>query len=63
MTSNQSVLVLAVGFMLAFGGVGGVENSQDSAQLLASTVLAVIGCGLMYCGVLGLKGSEYYDER
>lgn len=60
MTGNQSVAVLALGFMLAFGGVGGVENSVDNAQLFGSVLLAVLGLGIMYCGVLGLRNAEFY---
>lgn len=63
MTSNQSVLVLAVGFMLAFGGVGGIENSETTDQMIGSAILAVLGLLAMYAGVLGLQNSDYYDAR
>jgi len=44
---------LVVGFLLVFGAVGGMETTADA--LLAQTVFAVIGLGVMYSGVKAME--------
>ncbi len=44
---------LVVGFLLVFGAVGGMETTADA--LLAQTVVAVIGLGVMYSGVKAME--------
>ena len=50
---RASTFLMAVGFMLTFGAVGGIE--QETATLLDGTLLAVIGLGIMACGVTMLR--------
>jgi hypothetical protein len=60
MTSKASMFVFIAGLILTFGAVGGIEVAEDG-QLLGSMILACLGLLTMYCGVLGLRNSDYYD--
>ena len=39
--------VFITGLLLAFGGVGGVENSTTTLEMLQASGIAVLGLGLM----------------
>ena len=52
-----------LGLLLTMGGVGGIENSQDSETMLTASLVSIVGLLMMYCGVIALRVSEYYDER
>jgi hypothetical protein len=43
--------LLFTGLILVMGGVGGIENSVAEAELLSSTVISLLGCAVMWCGV------------
>ena len=60
MTSKASMFVFIAGLILTFGAVGGIEVAEDG-QLLGTMLLAIVGLLTMYCGVLGLRNSDYYD--
>lgn len=60
MTSKAAMFVFIAGLILTFGAVGGIEVAEDG-QLLGSMLLAILGLLTMYCGVLGLRNSDYYD--
>jgi hypothetical protein len=50
---------IILGLVIAFGAVGGVEHSVNNLQLLASTLVALVGIGLM---IMGLKAhNDYYN--
>jgi hypothetical protein len=59
MTQKQSMFVFIAGLILTFGAVGGIEVAEDG-QLLGSMLLAILGLLTMYCGMLGLRNSEFY---
>jgi hypothetical protein len=52
MTQKPAIFLIAVGFLLTFGAVGGIEND---APLLDGLLIALVGLGIMGCGVLALK--------
>ena len=56
------MFLIVAGLLITFGSVGGIEFATD-AQLLSCMFFAVIGLLAMYCGVLALRVSDYYDER
>ena len=60
MTSKASMFVFIAGLILTFGAVGGIEVAEDG-QLVGTMLLAIVGLLTMYCGVLGLRNSDYYD--
>ena len=57
MSQKESMFLFIVGLVLAGFGVGGVENSITNLQLAGSTLVAVVGLAVMYCGTLGMKNS------
>ena len=61
MSSKSAMFVFIAGLLLTFGAVGGIEFATDE-QLLGSMLLAIVGLLTMYCGVLGLRNSDYYDR-
>ena len=63
MTTKAAMFVFITGLLLTFGAVGGVENSVTDSELLSSLAVSVVGLLAMYCGVLGLRNSDYYDAE
>jgi heme O synthase-like polyprenyltransferase len=55
--------MLAFGFLLMFGAVGGMENPDQADYFLEQCLVALIGMALAFCGSLALNNSEYYDKR
>jgi hypothetical protein len=51
-TRGQAVFMMVVGFLLTFGAVGGIEND---GPLLDGVIIALVGLGIMGCGVLAMK--------
>jgi hypothetical protein len=43
--------------------VGGIENSINDNELMASMLVSITGLAIMYCAILALRVSDYYDER
>jgi hypothetical protein len=62
MTSKQAMFVFIVGLIITFGAVGGIEQSVSNTDLMSSMVFAILGLLTMYCGMLGIKGADYYDR-
>ncbi len=63
MTSRTAGILAFLGFLLTAFGVGGIENSINDGELFGSMVVSITGLAIMYCGVIALKVSDYYDER
>jgi hypothetical protein len=61
MKSSTAMFVFITGLLMTFGAVGGVENSLTDTELLSALAVSVVGLLTMYCGVLGLRNSDYYD--
>lgn len=51
-TRGQAIFMMVVGFLMTFGAVGGIEND---APLLDGIIIALVGLGIMGCGVLAMK--------
>jgi hypothetical protein len=62
MKSSTAMFVVIVGLLITMGGVGGIELSTD-AELLGSMLVACVGLMTMYCGVIALNVSSYYDNQ
>ena len=62
MTSKQAMFLFIVGLVITFGAVGGIEQSVSNSDLMSSMVIAIVGLLTMYCGMLGIKGADYYDR-
>lgn len=55
MSEKSAMFLVVTGLLLTMAGVGGVENSIETAELLQSLAVAVIGLGTMGCGVLAIR--------
>jgi hypothetical protein len=47
-------LVIA-GLVLAMLGVGGIENSIETVELLQSIAVSIVGLAVMGCGALAIR--------
>ena len=63
MTTRTAGILAFLGFLLTAFGVGGIEQSISDGELMASMLVSITGLAIMYCGVIALKVSGYYDER
>ena len=63
MTTNTAGILAFLGFLLTAFGVGGIEQSISDGELMASMLVSITGLAIMYCAVIALRVSEYYDER
>ena len=63
MKTRTAAVMIMFGFLLAFGAVGGMENPALADYLPEQLLTALVGLGLMYCGTLGVRNGDYYDER
>lgn len=61
MNKQAATFVIFAGFLLVFGGVGGIEHSETNDQMISSTIVAVLGLLAMYAGYLGNRNSYLYD--
>jgi hypothetical protein len=55
MNRTQSNFMLVVGFLITFGGVGGIENSVTDTELVQSLLVSIVGLAIAGCGVLAMR--------
>ncbi len=55
MSEKSAMFLVFVGMLMAMGGVGGVENSIETLELVQSFVVALVGVCVMGCGVLAIR--------
>ena len=55
MSQKESFFLFIVGLLMTGFGIGGVENSIATSDLLSSTLVALLGLAVMYCGVQMFK--------
>ena len=55
MNNTQANFILVVGFLLVFGGVGGIEQSVDNAGLVGGMLISTLGLAMVWCGVRAHK--------
>ena len=53
MNRVEATIVAVAGSILVFGGVGGVELSENTEQLISSLTIAVLGLLACYAAYLG----------
>lgn len=58
MHTPSNAIIAFVGFLLAFGAVGGIEQAGNDIMLIPLMAIAFAGLGLMYAGVNGLTHSK-----
>ena len=55
MSDRSSMFLVFLGILLAMGGVGGTENAVTDLELIQSSMVALVGVLLMWCGTLGIQ--------
>jgi hypothetical protein len=55
MSDRSSMFLVFMGILLAMGGVGGTENAVTDLELVQSSMVALVGVLLMWCGTLGIQ--------
>jgi hypothetical protein len=63
MKTHTAAALFFIGLIMAMFGVGGVENSIETRDLLTGLAVAVAGLGLMFAGTSAMQVSEYYDHN
>ena len=58
MSDKPALYLVAVGLLMTFGGVGGVENSLSDIELVQSFLVALVGLAVMGCGVLAINTQQ-----
>ena len=61
MTSTRGAALFALGMLLTFGAVGGIENSLTDRELLMTVAAAVVGLVMMWFGVEIIKVDSSND--
>ena len=61
MKTHTAAAIAFFGLLLTFGAVGGMEDPAKADLFLEQCAAALVGLGLMFCGVLGLENSDHYD--
>jgi hypothetical protein len=62
MTSTTAAVMAFLGLILTMLGVGGVEHSVATTELVQSLAVSVLGLALMATATAALNHSEYYDQ-
>jgi len=55
MNKEGATFLMAVGFLITFGGVGGIEVSANDTEMLGSMIVSIIGLLVIYCGLLATR--------
>lgn len=55
MSERSAMFLVITGLITVMFGVGGVENSFTTGELLQSVAVSVVGLGIMGCGVLAIR--------
>lgn len=52
---NSATFLMITGLLFTMGGVGGIENSISDNDLFTATMVSLLGCAVMWCGVRMMK--------
>ena len=55
MTERSAMFLVIAGLVLAMLGVGGIENSIETVELLQSIAVSIVGLAVMGCGALAIR--------
>jgi FtsH-binding integral membrane protein len=54
----KTAFMIITGLVVTMAGVGGIEQSFTTAELLSGLLVALTGCGIMGCAVLMIRNEE-----
>lgn len=52
---DKAMILFTVGFLMTFGGVGGIENSMSNMELVLGTLVSGVGLLIMWIGTEMMK--------
>ena len=55
MSERSAMFLVFVGMIMAMAGLGGVEKSFETLELMQSLAVAIVGVCVMGCGVLAIQ--------
>jgi hypothetical protein len=55
------MFLFILGLLMAFGSVGSLDINPE-ANVAVQTILALVGCALMYVGTASMQGHKHYDH-
>ena len=56
---DKAMVMFTVGFLMTFGGVGGIENSMDNMELALGVVVSGVGLLVMWVGTELMKSKVW----
>jgi uncharacterized membrane protein len=58
----KTAFMIITGLVTTMAGVGGIEQSITNSALASGLIVALTGCGIMYCATLMIKREEANDN-
>ena len=55
MSERSAMFLVITGLIITMFGVGGVENSIETVDLLQSIAVSIVGLAVMGCGALAIR--------
>jgi hypothetical protein len=55
MNEKSAMFLVITGLVMTMAGVGGVENSIETVDLLQSLAVSIVGLAVMGCGALAIR--------
>ena len=56
---DKAMVLFTVGFLMTFGGVGGIENSMTNMELVVGTLVSGVGLLVMWIGTELMKSKVW----
>ena len=56
---DKAMVLFTVGFLMTFGGVGGIENSMTNMELVVGTLVSGVGLLIMWIGTELMKSKVW----
>ena len=56
---DKALVLFTVGFLMTFGGVGGIENSMTNMELVVGTLVSGVGLLIMWIGTELMKSKVW----
>jgi hypothetical protein len=61
MSRNSANFLLIVGLLITLGGVGGIDNSIETQDLVGALLVSMVGMATMWCGLLATRVLDSQD--
>jgi hypothetical protein len=55
MSEKSAMFLVITGLVMTMAGVGGIENSFETVELIQSILVSIVGLAVMACGALAIR--------